>query len=100
MNDIADIPTSTAYLKARVETWRGSGISQRKFCNANDLSYTRFIYWHGKFERGSGSSQAKCQSSSFATVNYRPEVSGGLTLSLPNGLVLRGICADNVPVVH
>lgn len=100
MNDIADIPTSAAYWKDQVATWRGSDISQRKFCNANNLSYPRFIYWRRKFERGSGSSQEKRESSGFATVDCRPELNGALTLSLPSGLVLRGISADNVPVVR
>ena len=45
-------------------------------------------------------SQTKHESGGFASVGYRPEINGGLTLSLPNGLVLRGICADNVPVVR
>ena len=39
-------------------------------------------------------------SGGFAAVNYRHDGDQGLTLSLPNGLVLRGISADNVPVVR
>ena len=71
-----------------------------KVLQANELSYHRFVYWRQKFERGPGSSQTERESGGFATVDYRSEVNGGLTLSLPNGLVLRGISADNVPVVR
>jgi hypothetical protein len=42
----------------------------------------------------------KRESGGFATAGRRAEINGDLTLSLPNGLVLRGICADNVSVVR
>ena len=102
MNGITDTGSTSlaAYWKEHVEAWKCSGVSQNKFCQEHDLSYHRFVYWRQKFERGSGSSLAKRDSGGFATVDYRPDIGGGLTLSLPNGLVLRGICADNVPVVR
>ena len=100
MNDITDPAALAAYWKKRVDDWKCAGTSQIKFCQANELPYHRFVYWRQKFERGPGSRQAKRQSGGFATVDYRPETNGGLTLSLPNGLILRGICADNVPVVR
>ena len=101
MNDIADTdPTDLpAYWKGRIEAWKRSGESQSQFCQANDLSYHRFVYWRRKFE-GAGRRQTKQDSGGFATVDYRPAVNGGLTLLLPNGLVVRGICTDNVSVVR
>jgi hypothetical protein len=93
-------PVLTAdYWRQQVNNWKHSCQSQAKFCQANELPYHRFVYWRQKFERSSGSGRTQCASGGFATVDYRPEVSSGLSLSLPNGLVLRGISADNVPVV-
>jgi len=100
MNDITDPAELAAYWKEQVDAWKSAGTSQIKFCQTNELSYHRFVYWRQKFERGPGGNQAKRGSGGFATVDCRPEVNGGLTLSLPNGLVLRGICADNVSVVR
>jgi hypothetical protein len=99
MSDLSNPVPLADYWRQQVDNWQNSGQSQAKFCQANKLSYHRFVYWRQKFERGPGG-QTKRESGGFATVDYRPEVNGGLTLSLPNGLVLRGICADNVPVVR
>ena len=100
MSDLPDPVPLADYWRQQVNSWKNTGQSQAKFCQANELPYHRFVYWRQKFERGPGSGQAKRESGGFATVDYRPETNGGLTLSLPNGLVLRGICADNVPVVR
>jgi len=99
MSDPATPTNLATYWQQQIDQWKNSGQSQAKFCQANELSYHRFVYWRQKSERGTGS-QAKRDSGGFATVDYCPEVNGGLTLSLPNGLVLRGICADNVSVVR
>ena len=103
MNEIVSTGTATPanYWKEWIENWKDSSLSQRKFCKANDLPYARFLYWRRKHGLDSGTRRATTPASGgFATVDYRAEVSGGLTLSLPNGLVLRGISADNVPVVR
>jgi hypothetical protein len=100
MSDLPNPVPLADYWRQQVNSWKNSSQSQAKFCQANELSYHRFVYWRQKFERSPGSSQTKRESGGFASVDYRPEVNGGLTLSLPNGLVLRGISADNVPVVR
>jgi len=100
MNGITDPAALAAYWKEQVGAWKCAGTSQIKFCQTNELSYHRFVYWRRKFERGPGGRKERQESGGFATVDYRQDVSGGLTLSLPNGLVLRGISADNVPVVR
>ena len=102
MNDVtATEPQSPAtYWKEQVEAWKLSGLSQNKFCEANELPYHRFIYWRGKFEGATRGRRPKDDSGGFAAVNYRPDGDQGLTLSLPNGLVVRGICTENLPVVR
>jgi len=103
MSDMTNIPDPedlATYWKGQIEAWKGAGLSQIKFCQANHLSYHRFVYWRRKFEGGGRRRRAASTGGGFATVDYRPETSCGLTLSLPNGLVVRGICADNVPVVR
>ena len=100
MSDPATPTDLATYWQQQIGLWKSSGQSQAKFCQTNDLLYHRFGYWRRKFERGLGHREEKRDSGGFATVDYRPEANGGLTLSLPNGLVLRGICADNVSVVR
>jgi hypothetical protein len=100
MSDPATPADLAVYWQQDIDQWKSSGQSQVKFCQANDLSYHRFVYWRHKFERGPRGCQDKRESGGFATVDYRQDANSGLTLSLPNGLVLRGISADNVSVVR
>ena len=80
-----------------IDAWKMSGESQSQFCKANNLSYHRFCYWQRKFHR-----EAQRETSGgFATVSRSPEtVSTGLSITLPRGLVVRGITADNLPLVY
>ena len=100
MSDVTEPQALATYWKQQVEAWKLSGLSQNQFCKTNELSYHRFVYWRGKFEGVSRRHRKKEGSSGFATVNHRPDGDQGLTLSLPNGLVVRGICIENLPVVR
>jgi hypothetical protein len=100
MSDPATLTDLAAYWQPQIDQWKTSGQSQAKFCQAHDLPYPRFLYWRRKLEGDTRACRTTQDSGGFATVDYRPEVHSGLTLSLPNGLVLRGISADNVPVVR
>ena len=97
MSDPTSRSDLASYWQQKIEQWQSSNQSQKMFCQENDLSYHRFLYWRGKFRDDTKNQQA---GGGFATVDYCRDASGGLTLSLPNGLVLRGISADNVPVVR
>ena len=100
MNDVTEPHALASYWKQQVEAWKLSGLSQNQFCKANELSYHRFVYWRGKFEGVTRGRRTKGGNGGFAAVNYPADGDHGLTLSLPNGLVLRGISADNVSVVR
>ena len=74
--------------------------SQKEFCQAHDLPYHRFVYWRKKFEgvaRRPGRVQLRA---GFTAVVREAPFDTGLTLSLPNGVVVRGICGANVVVVR
>ena len=102
MNDltVADPEALAAYWNGQVAVWKHSGLSQVKFCQTHNLSYHRFGYWCRKIEGVIKRGQTKQDSGGFATVGFRPGSDSGLSLSLPNGLIVRGICADNVSVVR
>ena len=88
------------YWQEHVESWRTGGDSQAAYCKAHEPIYHRFVYWRRKFD-GGASRCGKLQSGDgFARVACDPVIDTGLTLSLPNGLALRGICAGNVSVVR
>ena len=85
--------------KQQIQTWKLSGLSQARFCKNNHLTYHRFVYWRRKLDDATRMppKQDRC---GFATVGVKPDTGRGLTLSLPSGLVLRGVCAENLSVVR
>ena len=101
MNDLPNPVPLTDYWRQQVESWKNSNQSQTKFCQINELSYHRFVYWRRKFDGGTTQRRNTTRNrGGFVAVEHRSEVNDGLTLSLPNGLVIHGICVDNVPVVR
>lgn len=92
--------TLTARWGPLIETWRHSGQTQKAFCRERDLSYDQFVYWKRKFARRE--SDPMCRTSSaLVPVTFASKVTAsGLSLVLPNGMELRGLTLDNVPVVE
>ena len=84
----------------QIEQWKQSNLSQTQFCKANDLIYHRFVYWRQKLTPPPGNQTVSVGTNGFAMAALEPSTETGLSLSLPNGLVIRGIHADNVSVVH
>ncbi|WP_275099995.1 IS66 family insertion sequence element accessory protein TnpA [Sedimenticola hydrogenitrophicus] len=37
--------------QAHIQDWKASGLSQRKFCRQNQLSYSMFSYWRTRLNR-------------------------------------------------
>ena len=100
MSERSGLEAPAAYWQGHIDAWKHSGKTQKKFCQANQLPYCRFQYWRRKLEGGVRRRAAQPAAGGFAQVSYTPQPDTGLTLSLPNGLVLRGICADNLSVVR
>ena len=96
MNDVTEPPVPSAYWKQQVDAWKLSELSQNQFCKSNDLTYHRFVYWRSKFEAVTRRRHPK-EGIGFTVVNCLPDSDYGLTLTLPNGLVVRGICAEKSP---
>lgn len=97
MKDGESPEARTQYWQAQVDAWQVSGQSQLAFCQANDLNYPRFGYWLRKF-RSQGAAAAR-QSSGFVPV-VAAALGEGLVVRLPNGVELRGVTEQNLPVVE
>lgn len=79
--------------------WRQSGLTQREYCRQAGLSRHRFKYWRRKLEPEQFGSRSPRKSGFVPVQVQRPQVEASLSLSLPNGLVLRGIDSGNVELV-
>lgn len=100
MGETIDAGALATVWKQHLAAWRADGQSQKAFCLAHGLLYHRFVYWRKKLEGGARRRDRAHTKAGFAAVVRDPPVDSGLTLSLPNGVVVRGICAANVTVVR
>ena len=41
--------TTQQLMFSLIEVWKGSGKSQKEFCQEKELAYHRFHYWHRKY---------------------------------------------------
>ena len=89
-----------SYWLQQIEAWQSSGQTQQAYCKTNALSYHRFGYWRRKFRHQSPEAQNQKGSGFVPVLHSATSQSGGLSLALPSGLVLRGIAGDNLPVVY
>ena len=100
MNELSDPQARHAYWQQQVNTWKESGLSGAKFCKASDLSYHRFVYWRQKLGYSAASKKTAPAASGFTRIAVQSERDDGLSLSLPSGLIVRGITAANIAVVR
>jgi hypothetical protein len=98
MTQIAETESPAAYWESQIEAWRDSGVSQAEYCKANNLRYSRFLYWRRKLEQANPE-QGGIASSGFARVAV-PGARADLSIALPGGQVIHGITADNLSVVQ
>ena len=81
--------------------WRKSGLSQSDYCRQAGLSRHKFKYWRRKLEPATlKKRRRKKRESGFVPLQVRSApLESGLSLTWPNGMVLRGIDAANVELV-
>jgi len=88
------------FWKEQVEAWQASGQTQQAFCLSHDLNYARFGYWLRKFRR-QAMDKPHTPSSGFVPVTQSTVAdTTGLSLRLPDGLEIRGISTDNLPLLR
>ena len=82
-----------------IEAWEKSGQSQSAYCREHNLVKTRFTYWKLKL-RPTESRRRADSVSGFVPVRVRGNAASGLTLRLPNGIAIEGICGDNLQLAQ
>ena len=90
------------YWREHIGACKASGSSGAAYCQLHQLTYHRFNYWRRKFqELDSRVQMTPCESTGFARVlASRAELPTGLSLALPNGLVIQDIGETNIGVVR
>lgn len=86
------------YWNDQIQAWKESGLSGAKFCKKEDLVYHRFVYWRQKLCGQPDSSTPKV--TGFARVTRSAgDSASGLSIALPNGIIIRCVDHNNVSVV-
>ena len=90
------------YWRGHIDACRDSESSGAAYCQLHQLAYHRFNYWRRKFQTLDSQAQlTPCESTGFARVlANHSELPTGLSLALPNGLVIQDIGETNVGVVR
>ena len=67
---------------AMIEQWQQSGLSQKKFCEHNNIAYHHFHYWYKRY----GNRQAADGAGKFVTVKVNsPSPAISMELQCPDG---------------
>lgn len=90
----------SAHWRPLIEQWRRSGQAQKAFCREHDLNYDQFVYWRRKFVARNETPARRTASALVPVTCIAPATGHGLSLTLPNGMELRGLTLDNLPVVQ
>jgi hypothetical protein len=85
----------TAYWQEQINRWKTSGQSRLAYCKQHRLSYPQFRYWQRKLH----DDRLPAHRGFVAVERARRSASSGLVMVLPNGIELRGIDDDNLPLV-
>lgn len=90
------------YWREHIDACQDSGESGAAYCERHQLAYHRFNYWRRKFRDQDNFTQlTPCAPTGFArVVASHSDASSGLSLVLPNGLVIQDIGETNVGVVR
>jgi len=99
MASTEDSEQLSRYWQGQITAWEQSGQSQKSFCEQRELNYHRFGYWRRKFLEQSHTEDQPING--FVPVRSLQSSSAtGLSLTLPNGVLIQGIEHYNVAVVR
>ncbi len=82
----------------QIKQWQQTDQSQIVYCRTHHLNYHRFTYWRRKLA-STGQITKPPVRSRFIPVKTCSTIAQELTVTLPNGAILRGIAADNLSIV-
>lgn len=90
----------TNHWQEQLDEWLVSGLSGAAFCKQRKLVYHQFVYWRSKLAKPDVDTVRAGSSPGFARVTSSPRgVTCELTLTLPGGIAITGLHADNIDVL-
>lgn len=87
------------YWQQHITAWQTSGQSGAAFCREQNLSYHRFCYWRQKLAPPRRTEAAPSLSGFAKVVPTSIPAMGELHVSLPGGITISGLHADNITLL-
>ena len=84
------------YWQQHITAWQASEQSGAAFCRGQNLSYHRFCYWRQKLAPSQRTGAAPSSSGFARVVPSSTPAMGELHVSLPGGITISGLHADNI----
>ena len=78
--------SKTAFWQRHIDTWQSSGLTQRHYCQAHDLTPYTFGYWKKKLLGSLDSSNDPLSSAQLIPVAMYEASTPSLNISFPNGI--------------
>ena len=89
----------TAHWQSLVDTWQASALSARRFCREQKLSYSQFLYWADKLRPDAQRGPTPTSGFTRVVPHNRTSSDAGLHITLPNGVRIGGIDAENAKLL-
>ena len=85
-----------------ISEWRQSTLSGAEFCLQRNLVYHQFQYWKQKLSKTTAQTVRSPQTkpSAFVQVAPVPASQEGITITLPGGIVIRGLNENNIGLIR
>ncbi|GMR16805.1 MAG: hypothetical protein BMS9Abin31_1190 [Gammaproteobacteria bacterium] len=99
MSSPNDPLTRAAFWQQHVLQWRESQQSQIAYCKEHTLDFPRFNYWLRKYDPLKPEKEPIRKPSAFIPVVTHQAPVSGLSLSLPNGMMVQCIDSNNLGTV-
>ncbi len=95
--DMSDATEGAPFWQLHIAAWQQSGLTQKAYCEHQELRYSTFGYWVRKLRRAAEPATEKKGAGFVPVIPATVQPTG---LSLPNGLEIRGIEANNLSLVR
>ena len=85
-----------------IQEWRRSALSGAEFCLQRNLVYHQFQYWKQKLSKTTAHTvrSPRSKPSAFVQVAPVPASQEGITITLPGGIVIRGLNESNIGLIR
>lgn len=87
-----------SFWQGHVDQWKTSDLSKKEYCRQHALVYQQMVYWSSK-EKKLVADQPEKNSGFVAVTVAAVDSDQGLSIRLPNGLMIEGINSRSITLV-